>query len=53
MNIVYGFLLLLFVGGTAMSQQIFPALDTNFNAKTIIVPPSPLKAKLVFVGGKD
>ena len=53
MNIVYGFLLLMLVGGTAMSQQIFPALDTNFNAKTIIVPPSPLKAKLVFVGGKD
>ncbi len=53
MNIDYGFLLLILAAGTAMSQQIFPALDTNFNAKTIIVPPSPLKAKLVFVGCKD
>lgn len=53
MNIVYGIFLLMLVGGTAMSQQIFPALDTNFNAKTIIVPPSPIKATLVFVGGKD
>lgn len=53
MNFVYGFLLLMLTGGTAMSQQIFPALDTNFNAKTIIVPPSPLQSKLIFVGGKD
>ena len=53
MNIVYGVLLLILAGGTAMSQQIFPALDTNFSAKTIIVPPSPLQSKLVFVGGKD
>lgn len=53
MNFVYGFLLLMLTGGTVMAQQIFPALDTNFNAKTIIVPPSPLQSKLVFVGGKD
>ena len=53
MNFVYGFLLLMLAGGTVMAQQIFPALDTNFNAKTIIVPPSPLQSKLVFVGGKD
>lgn len=53
MKFVYGFLLLMLTGGTAMSQQIFPALDTNFNAKTIIVPPSPLQSKLIFVGGKD
>lgn len=37
----------------AYSQTIFPALDTNFNAKTIIVPQSPISSKLIFVGGKD
>lgn len=53
MNMLYGLFLLLLAGASAYSQAIFPALDTNFNAKTIIVPPSPIKAKLVFVGGKD
>lgn len=53
MNMLYGLFLLLLAGASAYSQTIFPALDTNFNAKTIIVPPSPIKAKLVFVGGKD
>ena len=37
----------------AYSQTIFPALDTNFNAKTIIVPQSPISSKLIFIGGKD
>ena len=35
------------------AQSVFPDLDTNFRAKTILVAGAPIEAKPIFVGGKD
>ena len=46
---------LAFIGFAASvnAQSIFPAIDTNFRTKSVIVTGSPVKAVPVFIGGKD